>query len=62
MNVPSVTVGGHPAQVVYSAQAYAGVAEINIRVPEDVPAGFAAVHLSVGETSSRREAYLEIVR
>lgn len=57
---PEVLVAGRPAEVVYAALAMAGVWQVNIRVPEGVPPGLAAVQLRAGGTATVREAMLEI--
>jgi len=60
VNTPQVLLAGRPAPVVYSALAYAGVWQVNIRVPEGIPPGLATLQLRAGDASSQGEAVLEI--
>ncbi len=57
---PEVTVGGRPAEITYAGLAFAGVWQVNIRVPEGLTPGLAAVELRVGPAVSRSEINLEI--
>lgn len=57
-NAPEVFVAGRQAQVVYSALACAGVWQVNIRVPADIPPGLATIQLRAGDALD--EAVLEI--
>jgi uncharacterized protein (TIGR03437 family) len=57
---PEVTIGGEKAQVVYAALAYPGVCQVNVRVPENVPPGLAAVELRTSAGIKSRDAFLEI--
>jgi uncharacterized protein (TIGR03437 family) len=60
VNVPEVLVAGRPAEIVYAALAMAGVWQVNIRVPQGTPPGYAAVHIRSGDAATVREAMLEI--
>jgi uncharacterized protein (TIGR03437 family) len=59
-NTPEVLVAGRPAEVVYAGLAMAGVWQVNIRVPQGIPPGLAAVQLRVGDAATVREAMLQI--
>ena len=58
----TVTIGGRPAGVVFAGLApnFAGVYQINASVPDGVPAGDAAVVISVDGTPSTGQATLAV--
>jgi len=58
--LPQVTLGGVNAQVQYAGIIYAGVYQLNIVVPQ-VPAGDAALVLTVGGISSQAQIYLPVL-
>ena len=57
---PEVTVAGQPARVTYAGLAYAGVWQVNIRVPDGIAPGLKPVELRVGDVASSTEALLQI--
>lgn len=57
---PEVLVGGKRAEVTYAGLAFAGVWQVNIRVPEGVAPGLAPVELRVGTAVSQVQTPLEI--
>jgi uncharacterized protein (TIGR03437 family) len=54
----SVSVGGLQAQVLFAGMTYAGVFQVNIRVPEGIPEGDLQVILRVGDWSTQTNALL----
>jgi len=60
LHQPEATVAGKRAEVTYAGLAFAGVWQVNIRVPEGVAPGFAPVELRVGAAVSQSETALEI--
>ncbi|MBI1785951.1 MAG: hypothetical protein HYR60_00090, partial [Acidobacteria bacterium] len=51
---PAVTIGGAPAQVVYSglASGYTGLYQVNVQVPADAPSGPQVLTLEIGGVRS----------
>ena len=60
VNQPEVLVAGQRAEVTYAGLAFAGVWQVNIRVPDGVAAGLAPVELRVGAAVSQSQTALEI--
>ena len=60
VHTPEVNVAGRAALVVYAGLAYAGVWQVNIRLPEGIPPGMATVDLRVGNAVSQGMDTLEI--
>jgi uncharacterized protein (TIGR03437 family) len=54
----SVLIGGKPATVLYAGMTYPGLFQINIQVPNGVPAGDQSIVLGVGGQLSQSTAYL----
>ena len=53
--VPSVTIGGRPAEVVFSGLApqFVGLYQVNVRVPQDAPTGLQPLVISTGGVDSK---------
>ncbi len=58
--LPSVTIGGLTAQVIFAGQINAGVTQINLVVPAGLPSGDAAVVASLGGQQSQPNAFLSV--
>jgi uncharacterized protein (TIGR03437 family) len=59
----SATAAGQPAQVLYAGGvtgSTAGLLQINLQIPTDVPAGLLPVVLTVGTNSSQGEATIAV--
>ena len=56
----SLTIGGRPAQVQWAGIAGAGLWQLNVQVPADVPAGNAAVVAQIGGKSTQGGAFIAI--
>lgn len=54
----SVSIGGQPASVLFAGMVYAGVFQVNIQVPANVPAGNQAVTVSIGGQASQQSVFL----
>jgi uncharacterized protein (TIGR03437 family) len=54
----SVLIGGQPAPVLFAGMVYAGVFQVNIHVPANVPAGNQAVTLSIAGQPSQQNVFL----
>jgi uncharacterized protein (TIGR03437 family) len=54
----SVLIGGQPAPVLFAGMVYAGVFQVNIQVPANVPAGDQAVILSIAGQPSQQNVFL----
>jgi uncharacterized protein (TIGR03437 family) len=54
-SVPALTIGGHPASVLFSGLApfLVGVYQVNAVIPEDIGSGFQPVAISIGGVVSR---------
>jgi len=50
--------GGQPAKVLFAGMTFAGVFQVNVRVPDGIPPGEAPVVLKVGEQSSSQATVL----
>ncbi len=58
---PEVLVAGRAATVEWSGLVYAGVYQVNVRIPADTPPGEARVQLRVAGRTSASDALLEVV-
>lgn len=58
---PEVIVAGRKATVDWSGLVYAGVYQVNIRVPADTPLGEARVQLRAGGRTAASDAILEVI-
>ena len=54
-SVPTVTIGGRPAEVVFSglAPGIVGLYQINVRIPADAPSGLQPVTIQVGNVTGK---------
>jgi len=59
--LPEVRVAGQAATVEWAGLVYAGVYQLNVRVPAGTPAGMAPVQLRAGGRTASTDASLEIV-
>lgn len=59
---PEVLVAGRAATVEWAGLVYAGVYQVNVRVPADTPPGEARVQLRVAGRSAASEAVLDVVQ
>jgi uncharacterized protein (TIGR03437 family) len=58
ISLVSVLIGGIPANVVFAGLTYPGVFQINIQVPNGIPAGDQPVVLQVAGQRSQANVYL----
>jgi uncharacterized protein (TIGR03118 family) len=58
--LPTVTIGGLQATVTFAGQIDAGISQINVVVPANVPTGDAAVVATMGGQQSQANAFLSV--